>query len=488
MSRLFHSGFRFECKEIFMARIGRREFLSALGRSALGTVVGGSLLNIDGAFAQGHSQKGPNFVLLFADDMGYGDWNRGGHPTIMTPNMNKMTDEGVQFTQFYSGNPICSPSRSALLTGRNCIRTGVINVFFPNNDMGMSQNEITIAEALKSLGYATACIGKWHLGDAFEYRPLRQGFDYYYGILYSNDMENPDIYRNDEAIERPADQETLTKRYTEEAVKFIEEHQDRPFFVYLPYTFPHVPLYASEKFVDTSVRGLYGDVVEELDWSLGQINQTLERLGLSENTLVVFTSDNGPWITQNERGGAAGLLRGAKGDTWEGGMREPFIAKWPGRIPAGKISTQVASTLDFFPTFMSLAGGKIPNDRAIDGVNIMPVLEGKKMPERTIFYYSTYHLDAVRKGKWKLHFRYYDHSKGGYVAGRNWVTPERPLLFDLHADPSERFDVADEHPDVVRELKETAQKYKKQVEQKGENRDLIEWFKAGNHLKGTPWG
>jgi len=454
----------------------------------LGTVIGGSLLNAGCAFAQGPSQKKPNFVLLFADDMGYGDWNRGGHPTILTPNMNKMANEGVQFTQFYSGNPVCSPSRSALLTGRNCIRTGVINVFFPNNDMGMSQEEITIAEALKSLGYATACVGKWHLGDGFEYRPLRQGFDCYYGILYSNDMENPDIYRNDEVIEHPSDQKTLTKRYTEEAVKFIEENRDRPFFVYLPYTFPHVPLYASDKFINTSARGLYGDVIEELDWSVGQINQTLERLSLAENTLVIFTSDNGPWITQNERGGTAGLLRGAKGDTWEGGMREPFIAKWPGRIPAGRISTQVASVLDFFPTLVTLAGGEIPIDRPIDGVNIMPALEGKEMPERTIFYYSSDHLDAVRKGKWKIHFRYYDHSKGGYVVARNWVTPDKPLLFDLHADPSERFDVAAKYPDVVRDLKETAQKYKKEIEQNGENKDLIEWFKAGNHLKGTPWG
>ncbi len=471
-----------------MVRIDRREFLSAFGRSALGTVIGGSLLNAGCAFAQGPSQKKPNFVLLFADDMGYGDWNRGGHPTILTPNMNKMANEGVQFTQFYSGNPVCSPSRSALLTGRNCIRTGVINVFFPNNDMGMSQEEITIAEALKSLGYATACVGKWHLGDGFEYRPLRQGFDCYYGILYSNDMENPDIYRNDEVIEHPSDQKTLTKRYTEEAVKFIEENRDRPFFVYLPYTFPHVPLYASDKFINTSARGLYGDVIEELDWSVGQINQTLERLSLAENTLVIFTSDNGPWITQNERGGTAGLLRGAKGDTWEGGMREPFIAKWPGRIPAGRISTQVASVLDFFPTLVTLAGGEIPIDRPIDGVNIMPALEGKEMPERTIFYYSSDHLDAVRKGKWKIHFRYYDHSKGGYVVARNWVTPDKPLLFDLHADPSERFDVAAKYPDVVRDLKETAQKYKKEIEQNGENKDLIEWFKAGNHLKGTPWG
>ena len=467
--------------------ITRREFLSTLGRSASGTIIGGSLLTAGCASMKMSSRKKPNFVLLFADDMGYGDWSRGGHPTIRTPNMNKMADEGIQLTQFYSGNPVCSPSRSALLTGRNCIRTGVTNVFFPNNDMGMSQDEITIADALKPLGYATACIGKWHLGDAYEYRPLRQGFDYYYGILYSNDMENPDIYRNDKVIEHPTNQKTLTKRYTEEAIEFIEEHRDEPFFVYLPYTFPHVPIYASDKFLDTSVRGLYGDVVEELDWSVGQINKTLEKLGLSENTLVIFTSDNGPWITENERGGTAGLLRGAKGDTWEGGMREPFIARWPGRIPAGTISTQVGSVLDFFPTFVTLAGGKIPDDRSIDGRNMISVLKGRTAPERTIFFYSSERLNAVRKGKWKLHFRYYDNSKGGFLVSKNWVTPDKPLLFDLHADPSERFDLAGNFPEVVRELEETAMQHQKEIEQKGENKDLIEWFKARGHLKGTPW-
>ncbi len=471
-----------------MIRIARREFLSTLGRSALGAVIGQSILQNGWASAGDSTPKKPNIVLLFADDMGYGDWNRGGHPTIRTPNMNKMADDGIQLTQFYSGNPVCSPSRSALLTGRNCIRTGVINVFFPNNDMGMSPNEITIAEVLKPLGYATACIGKWHLGDKYEYRPLRQGFDYYYGILYSNDMENPDIYRNDEIVEHPSNQKTLTKRYTEEAVKFIEKNKGRPFFVYLPYTFPHIPLYASEKFQDTSIRGLFGDVVEELDWSVGQINKTLDKLGLSDNTLVIFTSDNGPWITQNQNGGTAGLLRGAKGDTWEGGMREPFIARWPGHIRPGAISTQVASVLDFFPTLVALAGGKPPDDRPIDGINMMPALEGGKLPERTIFFYSAERLFAIRKGKWKLHFRYYDHTKGGYLVSRNWVTPEKPLLFDLHADPSERFDVAGRFPEIARELEQTASQYQKEIELKGENKDLIKWFKGRGHLKGTPWG
>ena len=418
----------------------------------------------------------PNFVILFADDMGYGDWDRGGHPTIQTPNLNRMADQGVRLTQFYSGNRVCSPSRSALLTGRNCIRTGVIHVFFPPDTRGMAVEEITIADALKPLGYSTACIGKWHLGCTHEFRPLRQGFDYYYGILYSNDMENPDIWRNDRMIEHPSDQTTLTRRYTEEAVAFIEREKDKPFLVYLPYTMPHVPLFASEKFLGTSLRGLYGDVIEEIDWSVGQIMDTLDRLGLSGNTLMMVTSDNGPWMARNLRGGSAGLLRGAKGDTWEGGMREPFIARWPERLPAGMVSSAVGSVLDFLPTCVTLAGGRVPQDRPIDGIDLMPTLEGKDRPERTIYFYERQHLNAVRRGKWKLHFRYYDHSKGGYQRKANWAVPEVPLLFDLEEDPGERFDLAAEQPQVVSRLTALAEEYKKEVERLGENRELLDWF------------
>ena len=408
--------------------------------------------------------------------MGYGDWNRGGHPTILTPNLNRMADEGVQLTQFYTASPVCSPSRAALLTGRNPIRTGVLHVFFPGNGRGLSLDEITLAEALKPLGYRSACIGKWHLGSTYEYRPLRQGFDYYYGLLYSNDMYAPNLWRNDEAIEKPADQTTLTRRYTEEALSFIERSKDVPFLLYLAYTFPHVPLHASENFLGTSKRGLYGDVIEEIDWSVGQILDKLDELGLSRNTLVMFTSDNGPWMIKNERGGTAGLLRGAKGDTWEGGMREPFIARWPGRLPEGKICTGVGSVLDFFPTCLELAGGTLPADRPYDGINLMPILEGRQNPERTIYYYSMQHLNAVRHGKWKLHFRYYDHEKGGYQKGSNWVTPESPLLFNLEVDPSERFNVAADNPEVVARLTRIAEDYRSEIERLGENRELIDWF------------
>ncbi len=463
-----------------MPQISRREFIRRAGRAAAAAPLISAACGERGSpQPAGPAASGtdkPNFVILFADDMGYGDWGYGGHPTIRTPNMNRMANEGARLTQFYAGNPVCSPSRSALLTGRNCIRTGVHHVFFPPDTMGMSTEEITIADALKPLGYRSACIGKWHLGHTEQYRPLRQGFDYYYGLLYSNDMEPADIWRNDEIIEQPADQTTLTRRYTEEAIRFIEQERDNPFLVYLPYSFPHVPLFASDEFLGTSRRGLYGDVIQEMDWSVGQINAALDRLGLSENTLVMFTSDNGPWMRMGLDGGNAGFLRGAKGDTWEGGMREPFIARWKNRIQPGTVSSEVGSVLDFLPTCVKLAGGTLPDDRPIDGVDLMPVLQGGNQPERTIYYYEREHLNAVRHGKWKLHLRYYDHSRGGYQRRDNWTAPEQPLLFDLEQDPGERFDVAGKNSSVVRELMALADSYKAEIERLDENRELTDWF------------
>ncbi|MBN2287859.1 MAG: sulfatase [Candidatus Glassbacteria bacterium] len=458
--------------------ISRRNFF-AESAAALGLGLGGSSLLGSGCVPKPPVpvwDRPPNFVILFADDMGYGDWDRGGHPTVRTPSLNRMADQGVRLTQFYSGNPVCSPSRAALLTGRNCIRTGVIHVFFPPDTRGLPAGEVTIAEALRPLGYSSACIGKWHLGCTHEFRPLRQGFDYYYGIPYSNDMENADLWRNDEVVEHPADQSTLTRRYTEEAEAFIEREKDRPFFLYLPYTFPHVPLFASDKFLGTSKRGLFGDVIEEIDWSVGRILDTLDSLGLSENTLVMFTSDNGPWMTMKQRGGTAGMLRGAKGDTWEGGMREPFIARWPGRLPAGMVGGAVGSVLDFLPTCVALAGGQVPEGRPLDGIDLMPALQGKAGPDRTIYFYERQHLNAVRHGKWKLHLRYYDHSRGGYQKEENWAVPEVPLLFDLEEDPGERFDLAAGEPQVLARLVSLAEDYRSEIERLGENRELLDWF------------
>ena len=289
-------------------------------------------------------------------------------------------------------------------------------------------------------------------------------------------MEPTDLWRNDQMIQHPADQTNITGDYTREALAFIEREKDNPFLLYLPYTMPHTPLFASEKFRGTSKRGLYGDVIEELDWSVGTILDKLDRLGLSENTLVIFTSDNGPAMLMKQDGGAVGLFRGAKGDTWEGGMREPFIARWPGRLPAGVVSPAVGSVLDFLPTCVKLAGGECPQGRPLDGIDLMPTLEGAETPERTIYYYWNQHMCAVRHGKWKLHFRYYDHSSGRYMVEENWVAPEAPLLFDLEADPGERFDLAADQPQVHSRLTALAEAYKSEIEANGENRELIDWF------------
>ncbi len=459
--------------------LSRRIFLKESGAISLGLgLAAGSLLESGCVPVPPRSEEGrpPNFVILFADDMGYSDWDLGGDPTIRTPNLNRMAAQGVRLTQFYSGNTVCSPSRAALLTGRNGMRTGLISVLFPPHTRGLPVEEITLADALKPLGYSTACIGKWHLGHTREYLPLRQGFDYYYGLLYSNDMEPTDLWRNDEMIQHPVDQTNITMDYTREALAFIEREKDNPFLLYLPYTMPHTPLFASEKFRGTSKRGLYGDVIEELDWSVGTILDALDRLGLSENTLVIFTSDNGPAMLMRQDGGAVGLFRGAKGDTWEGGMREPFIARWPGRLPAGVVSPAVGSVLDFLPTCVKLAGGECPQGRPLDGIDLMPTLEGTETSERTIYYYWNQHMCAVRHGKWKLHLRYYDHTSGRYMVEENWVEPEAPLLFDLEVDPGERFDLAAGEPQVLSRLTALAEAYKSEIEANGENRELIDWF------------
>src|SRR6266540_1881026 len=333
-----------------------------------------------GSFAGAQSgRRPPNIIIIMADDLGYGDLGCYGHPSIRTPNLDRMAAEGIRFTDFYASAPVCTPSRAGLMTGRLPLRTGMASdarrVLFPDSAGGLQPNEITIARALKAKGYATACIGKWHLGHLPQYLPTRHGFDYYFGIPYSNDMDRdpkaPEgregifhakieyfqvpLMRNEEFIERPADQATLTRRYTEEALRFIEQNKSKPFLLYFPHTFPHVPLFASAKFKGTSPRGLYGDVVEELDWSAGQVLDLLRREGLAQNTFVFFTSDNGPWLTQDQHGGSAGLLREGKGSTWDGGMRVPGIGWWPGRIRAGSVTRDLASNLDLLPTCLALA-------------------------------------------------------------------------------------------------------------------------------------
>jgi arylsulfatase A len=356
------------------------------------------------------SARVPNIIIILTDDMGYGDLGCYGSPSIRTPNLDRMAAGGLRFTDFYSAAEVCTPSRAGLLTGRYPIRSGMAGarrVLFPNSPGGLPQEEITIAQALKQRGYATAHLGKWHLGIHPGGRPGDHGFDYSFGLPYSNDMDlrpemprassrsaNPPadgwlvpIMLNGKVFEKPADQTTLTRRYTEEAVKFIREHKSSPFFLYFAHTFPHVPLFASPAFKGKSRRGIYGDTVEEIDWSVGQVLAALKKEGLSDNTLVFFTSDNGPWLTMKQQGGSAGPLRDGKGSTWEGGMRVPGIAWWPGKVAPG-ITGEPANGMDLFATALTLGGASIPADREIDGRDLSPLLlERKALPERPFFYY-----------------------------------------------------------------------------------------------------
>jgi len=434
--------------------IDRRLFLKTLGLGTAGLAVSGCLSN-----AMSSEKKPPNFVIIFADDLGYGDLGCYGHPTVRTTNLDRMAAEGSKLTQFYVAACVCTPSRAALMTGRLPIRNGMCStkyrVLFTDSGGGLPQSEITIAKALKSKNYATACIGKWHLGHLPQFLPMRHGFDYYYGIPYSNDMRPSPLMENETTLEEPAEQTTLTKRYTEKALHFIEQNQTKPFFLYFAHNFPHTPLYASNKFKDTSLRGLYGDVVEELDWSVGKVMDALEKYGLAENTLVLFTSDNGPWLIRDLDGGSAGLLRGGKGSTWEGGMREPALAWWPGKIKPGSFITDITSTLDFFSTCCSLAGVKLPKDRILDSYDISPLLLGSgKGPREEMFFYRGSELYAVRQGPWKMHLV----TQAGYRDKPHIQDP--PLLFNLEHDPSEKFDVAKDHPEVIAELKKLAEQHR----------------------------
>lgn len=395
----------------------------------------------------------PNIIILFADDMGYGDLSSFGHPTIKTPNLDRMVAEGMKFTNFYTGSPACTASRYSLLTGRYPIRSGFGWVLNPDSPRGIHPKEITLAEAMKTAGYNTAAFGKWHLGvTKTEYMPLQNGFDEYLGLPYSNDMIPPNwkdipLVDGNDTIEHNPDQTKLTKAYTDRALAFIEKSKNDPFFLYLPYAMPHVPLNPGANF-NSSERGKYGDVVEEIDWSVGEIINKLKALNLDKNTLVFFASDNGPWIIKNEKGGSAGLLRDGKGSTWEGGMRVPGIAWWPGTVEAGTIQTQRASTLDLYTTAFSLIGKTKPTDRPLDGRDITDLLKSKSIDEgKPYFYYGLGNqLFAVRKGPWKLHIKTYSQTGKDYFEGK------LPLLFNLSIDPSEQWDVSDANLDIVADL------------------------------------
>ena len=451
--------------------VNRRNFLKLAGATAAGVVLPGCADEL--LRSAGNSANKPNFIIIFCDDLGYGDIGCFGSTKNRTPNIDRMAAEGMSFTNFYVTSSVCTPSRSSLMTGCYPRRVNMhqdsnnLCVLFPVGKKGLNPNEITIAEVLKARGYATACIGKWHLGDQPEFLPTSQGFDYYYGIPYSNDMgarkksNRPPLplLQNEKVIEAPADQNTLTKRYTQEVLKFITTNKDNPFFVYLPHTMPHLPLHTSESFRGRSPHGQYADVVEEIDWSVGQIIQALSRLEIDDKTLIVFTSDNG---ATGGKGRSNAPLRGNKGTTWEGGMREPCVMRWPGKIPAGKTCDELASTLDLMPTLARLAGTKAPTDRIIDGKHIWSLMAGKKdakSPHKAFYYYQMDQLQAVRSGKWKLHLSL-------KMKKRNWGKglPNTPLqLYDLEADIGEKNDIADGHPQVVQRLLALAEKARRDL-------------------------
>ena len=420
----------------------------------------------------------PNIVIVFTDDQGYQDLGNFGSPNIKTPNIDRMASEGGRYTSFYAAQPVCSASRVGLLTGCYPNRVGVSGAYMPNSPKGLNPNETTLAEVLKPQGYKTAIYGKWHLGDAEPFMPNKQGFDEFYGIPYSNDMWplHPwqgtifnfpplPLYENDQIIDTLDDQSNLTTWITERSVHFIERNAENPFFLYVAHPQPHVPLFVSDKFKGKSERGLYGDVIMEIDWSVGQILEALERNNLDDNTLVIFTSDNGPWLAYGEHGGSALPLREGKGTSWEGGVREPCVIRWPGKIPAGITVDVPFMNIDILPTLANLAGASLPSNY-IDGKDAWEVISGnsKESPQQAYyFYYNQNELHSIRSGDWKLYFPHSYGSLGGKEGGKGGlpvryetVKIESPELYNLKDDVSELTNVADQYPEEVKKLEALA--------------------------------
>ncbi|MFC2089897.1 sulfatase [Bacteroidota bacterium] len=453
-----------------------------------------AVLLISGCNQNKDQSELPNIVIIFADDMGYGDPGCYGSQ-IPTPNIDQMAAEGVRFTDFYVAQAVCGASRAALLTGCYPNRVGVYGAPGPNATTGIHPDEVTIAELLKQKDYATAMYGKWHLGHLKPFLPVHNGFDEYFGTPYSNDMwpKHPDyfLFPKEVAARKRGypplpliagdtvyksglteeDQALFTKQFTECAVDFIKRNQDQPFFVYLAHPMPHVPIFASEDFQGKSGQGVFGDVIMEIDWSVGQINKTLEELGLDDNTLVIFTSDNGPWLSYGNHAGSAGPLREGKGTAWDGGMREPCVMKWKGKIPAGSICAEPAMTIDVLPTIAHLTGTALP-EHTIDGLNIWPLIsgvEGAKSPQEAYYFFWLNNLNAVRSGDWKMHFPHWYRTMNGMETGKDGMPGNYRqdstgfVLYNLRDDIGETTDLSAEYPEKLEELRELGEKIKKEL-------------------------
>lgn len=420
------------------------------------------------ARADGPAPQKPNIILILTDDQGYSDLSCYGSTRIKTPRVDRMAAEGIRFTDFYAAASVCTPSRAALLTGCYPPRVGMgefpllpngkpwqTRVLFRNAPYGLNPSEMTIAKLLKGAGYATACIGKWHLGDQKPFLPTSHGFDQYFGLLYTPDMPPLDYVRGEKIVEEKIDLSMTAQRYTDEALKFMREHKDQPFFLYFSHTYPHVPLAASKQFRGTSARGLYGDACEEIDSTVGRVLDELKELKLDERTLVIYTSDNGPWLAKGEDGGSAFPFRGGKGSSYEGGFREPCIMRFPGVIPPGSVCHEMATQMDLLPTFARLAGATsaVPPIDGKDITDLMLAKTGAKTPHESFFYYIGNKLHAVRSGQWKLKVpTTLNEEFAGYVKLENPETPIPRALFDLENDPAEQKNVLANHPDVVERL------------------------------------
>lgn len=452
----------------------------------ISSVCGLFLILMIAASSVSAAERPPNFVIIFMDDMGYADIGPFGAEGYETPHLDRMAEEGRIFTDFYVTQAVCSASRAGLVTGCYNVRIGILGALGPKATHGIHSDEVTIAEICKQKGYATACYGKWHLGHHKPFLPMQHGFDDYFGLPYSNDMwpYHPNVRDQpmEERLKRwphlplidgneivdaevsPGDQEQLTTQYTERAVQFIEDHRDEPFLVYLPHSMVHVPLYVSDKFRGKSERGLFGDVMMEIDWSVGQILNTLRKHQLEENTLVIFTSDNGPWLSYGDHCGSAGPLREGKGTMFEGGCRESCVMWWPGTVPAGTTCSEPAMTIDLLPTITELIGASLP-EHPIDGRSIRSLItgeDGATSPHEAYYFYYRKQLQAIRSGRWKLHFPHGYRTMAGRPGGTGGIPTKYSQakigleLFDLQSDIGETTDVGADHPDVVERLSDLA--------------------------------